>query len=62
MVNHVHISEPNLVNIVPRRMHTERASFLSEIKYQNFVSLEMGNQNSLDEVDDSLNYVAEVFR
>ena len=61
MVNHVHISEPNLVNIVPRIMHNELASFLSETKYQNFVSLEMGNQNSLDEVDDSLRYMTRIF-
>ena len=41
--NHVHISEPGLKLIETRFLHNQLFSILKEIRYEGFVSIEMGN-------------------
>lgn len=57
LVNHIHISEPQLAPIEKRQMHSK----IKELEYDRFVSIEMGNRNNLPLVKDTVKYVAEVF-
>lgn len=61
LVNHVHISEPNLSLIEKRKLHFELASILRDANYEKFVSIEMGKRDDLDEVKDTIKYIKEVF-
>ena len=57
VINHIHISEPNL-NIIERRdMHKQLFALLKDINYQHFVSIEMGNKDSIEDVVRVLEYV-----
>lgn len=56
LVNHIHISEPYLAPIEKREIHTE----LKKLKYDKFISIEMGNKNNLDQVKETVKYIAEV--
>ncbi|WP_287647128.1 sugar phosphate isomerase/epimerase [Bacteroides sp.] len=57
VINHIHISEPNL-NIIERRdMHKQLFALLKDIDYQHFVSIEMGNKDSIEDVVRVLEYV-----
>ncbi len=60
-INHVHISEPNLVLIDKRDLHNEVADLLRLEKYDCFVSVEMGRQDNLSDIESVLCYVKEVF-
>ncbi|BBK78201.1 sugar phosphate isomerase/epimerase family protein [Clostridium butyricum] len=62
LVNHVHISEPNLALIQKRDLHIKLASILKEKEYNNYVSIEMGKCDSLHEVKESIKYINEVFK
>lgn len=55
-VNHIHISEPYLAPIEKREIHAE----LKNLEYDKFISIEMGNKNNLEQVKDTVKYVAEV--
>ncbi|MEG2289465.1 MAG: sugar phosphate isomerase/epimerase family protein [Clostridium sp.] len=57
LINHVHISEPNLVHILERSQHRELFSLLREVKYDKYVSIEM-KQCELNKIKDTLSYVA----
>lgn len=61
LVNHIHISEPNLVLIKKREVHNNLANILKEVNYQRFVSIEMGKSDDLNEVKDTIKYIKEVF-
>ncbi|TWH59732.1 sugar phosphate isomerase/epimerase [Desulfitobacterium sp. LBE] len=61
LVNHIHISEPNLVVIEKRKLHNQLAEILKKKNYQGFVSIEMGKQDNLVLLKDVINYVKEVF-
>lgn len=61
LVNHIHISEPNLVLIKKREVHNNLANILKEVNYQRFVSIEMGKCDDLNEVKDTIKYIKEVF-
>ena len=51
IINHVHISEPKLVQIKERREHTELLKKLKSTGYSGFISIEMGSDcNILDAV------------
>ena len=56
-INHVHISEPGLKLIEKRDLHQELFSALHEIVYDRYVSIEMGNKGSLDDVKNIMEYV-----
>ncbi len=61
LVNHVHISEPELAPIQRRALHQQLAELLRAEGYEGYVSVEM-KATDLDTVKDCLTYVAEVFR
>lgn len=61
LVNHVHISEPNLALIEKREFHCELANILRQANYEKFVSIEMGKCENLDEVKETIKYIKEVF-
>lgn len=61
IVNHVHISEPNLVPIRRSVAHAEFAALLKEEHYEGFVSIEMRRQERLDQLLDAMEYVKTTF-
>ena len=61
LINHVHISEPGLVPLKKRPLHRELATFLGSFSYQGFVSIETGRKDNLDDLNQMMEYVAEVF-
>jgi len=62
-INHVHISEPGLSPLSQRGEHRELACLLREKLYKGFVSIEMkkDQKDSLDIIEKTMNYIAEVF-
>ena len=60
-INHVHISEPNLVPLKKREIHAELMRALKREDYRGAVSIEMSNQGSLTALEDALAYVKEIF-
>lgn len=61
LINHIHISEPNMLPIVPRELHNELAVILKENKYDHFISIEMGKTDSLNEVIRAIRYIKDIF-
>ena len=59
LIHHVHISEPLLKKIEPRRLHNDLLSFLRTQKYAGFVSVEMGLQEHLSDIEDVMKYVGD---
>ena len=57
-VNHIHISEPYLKKIEKRELHRK----LSALDYDKYFSIEMGLQNSVDDVFEVIDYISEVFK
>lgn len=57
VINHVHISEPGLGLIKRRKLHKNLIEMLKKIKYQKFISIEMGNQDAVDDVVKVMRYV-----
>ena len=57
LVNHIHISEPYLKRIEKRDIHSR----LMSLDYDKYVSVEMGLQESLTDVFEVVDYIAEVF-
>ncbi|CAG9704375.1 sugar phosphate isomerase/epimerase family protein [Clostridium neonatale] len=50
LINHVHISEPNLNKIMFNGLHERLIKLLNECKYKNYVSIEMKNLNDIENV------------
>jgi sugar phosphate isomerase/epimerase len=61
IVNHVHISEPNLVPIRRSDAHTRLAGLLRSEHYEGFVSIEMRRQEQPDQLLDAMEYVKATF-
>lgn len=61
-INHVHISEPNLAIIKKRGLHKEMKAVLDQSSYDHFISIEMGEQKSLQDIFDTILYIREVFK
>ena len=59
-LTHVHISEPNLNVIRPRESHKTIFRLLHEHQYQNYVSIEMRDCGSIQEVLNVIRYIQEV--
>ena len=57
LVRHIHISEPQLRRLEPRPLHRQ----LRDLDYHNYISIEMGLQPRLEDVLETIDYVAEVF-
>lgn len=60
LINHIHISEPNLDIIKKRSEHDFFFKKLNSLNYQNYVSIEMKSTGDLNEVKNAINYVKEV--
>lgn len=60
-IHHVHISEPGLKPIQQRAIHGELADYLKDINYDGFVSVEVGRQDTLQDLITIMNYVKEIF-
>lgn len=59
-INHVHISEPELKPIQVRELHKELAKLLKG-RYSGYVSIEMGTMDDLNQIDQIMEYVKEIF-
>ncbi len=60
LVNHIHISEPNLEKIEKRQLHKDLKKLLVDSGYNHYVSIEMKEQSN-DDVIKTLRYVREIF-
>lgn len=60
-INHIHISEPYLDIIKNRKIYEDLAIILKNNNYSNFVSIEMKNQNNIDEVKKCILYIRGIF-
>ena len=60
LVNHVHISEPYLKIIQKRNLHIELFQKLKELKYEKYISIEMGSVNGVEEVESTIDYIVEL--
>lgn len=61
LVNHIHVSEPYLERIIPRKIHEDLSEMLAQNKYDKYVSIEMKNLNSIELVKETANYVKSIF-
>lgn len=59
-INHVHISEPYLAPLVRRDAHRRLFEILREIDYRRYVSIEMGNRSTVDDVKKAIDYVSQL--
>lgn len=60
LINHIHISEPHLSVIRKRKLHGRLANILAG-QYLNYISIEMGKQENIQVVYNTLAYIREVF-
>ncbi|MCR5235131.1 MAG: sugar phosphate isomerase/epimerase, partial [Lachnospiraceae bacterium] len=61
LINHVHISEPNLKRIEERDVHGKLASFLTGCDYGGYVSIEVGRQDDVSSLEEMMLYVRRIF-
>lgn len=61
LINHVHISEPNLKPIKERKLHKDLKKVLENESYTGFVSIEMGKTDDLRLIERRLDYVRSIF-
>lgn len=61
LVNHIHISEPNLVLIEKRKIHQDFFNKLKKTSYNKFISIEMKNTNNINDVKKTIEYIKGVF-
>ena len=60
-INHVHISEPHLKPIQRREIHKRLANYLRDVNYDRFVSIEVGKQDNIGELEAMMNFVHNIF-
>jgi len=56
-VNHIHISEPNMLKLEKRELHRQLFKKIIQENYKNYVSIEMKTQESIDDVLEIIEYV-----
>jgi len=61
LINHVHVSEPGLKIIKKRDVHEVLVRKLNECNYDGWISIEMGKQDSIRNIEETMSYVEEVF-
>lgn len=61
LINHVHISEPELKEIQKRKEHNELAELLNNYGYKNYISIEVGKQEDIKTLEKIMMYVKCVF-
>lgn len=62
LINHIHISEPYLEKIVKRDLHTKLVNILKDKKYSKFISIEMKNNNNLEDTKETIKYIRRLFK
>lgn len=62
LINHVHISEPGLKPVEIRVLHNALADMLRDIRYDGYVSIEVGKQDDVNSIEKMMNYVARIFK
>lgn len=60
LINHVHISEPNLVPIEKRELHKEIFDFLKKANYVGFVSIEMASAEDAGVIERAMKYLESI--
>lgn len=60
LIHHVHISEPGLQPIEPRKMHQKLLQLLSDSAYNGFISIEMGKVEDLSVLEEKMKYVRSI--
>ena len=61
LVNHIHISAPNLAVISQCAEYKTLKKVLSKIEYEGYLSVEMGNCNDIEKVKQAVFFLKEVF-
>lgn len=61
LVNHIHISEPNLEKIKQRKGHKELCNILKENSYKNYISIEMKKTENIEDLLETVEYVKQIF-
>ena len=61
LINHVHISEPGLKPIQQRYIHKNLATYFRDVKYERYISIEVGRQDDINALDETMGYVEEIF-
>lgn len=62
LINHIHISEPQLKPIEERELHIELKKILLKEGYDGFISIEMGKVDDVSVMDKIMQYVRGVFQ
>lgn len=62
LISHVHISEPGLKLIEERTLHRELIECPKVENYQGFISIEMGKQEDLLQIEETMKYVKELVK
>ena len=60
-IDHVHISEPGLKPLEERRLHRDLGALLEACNYNGFVSIEVGKQEKVENLENMMKYVEEIF-
>ena len=61
LINHVHISEPGLKQVKERELHKELKQILMNENYTGFISIEIGNLESIENLSKIMQYVKEIY-
>lgn len=56
-INHVHVSEPGLKPIEERKLHQDVFDLLKACDYKGFVSIEVGRQDNIEDLEIMMKYV-----
>ena len=60
-INHVHISEPGLKTLEERQLHRDLGAYLKDCNYNGFISIEVGKQEKVKNLDNMMKYVKKVY-
>lgn len=61
LVNHIHISEPNLLPVEKRGLHTDLCNILDKCGYDGYISLETKNIDDIRSIQAQVLYMKSVF-
>lgn len=61
LINHIHISEPNLAKIKSRKEHLELYKILKESEYDKYISIEMKKTENIKDIIETIEYVKNIF-
>lgn len=60
LINHVHISEPYLKPIIPRKLHEEIFEVL-KYEYKKYISIEMALLDNIEDLKEVINYIEKLY-